>query len=197
MMHLPTVPKEGEQLVHSGLARILARGVAAPAAFRNIDIRSVKIQDGHAVYDLGLDAVRPGASLDSARRSAIRYLVSDRSKPVAAAEVLVDGNQRATLLANVNSGPFVASFAQALSDLAHRAEVVSGTFEARLLRVSAIAVVAVWLKSEAGAADLVYPIAPAPRYLQIGRLYPVDEFLAAIRPAGVALVAAGNARSTP
>jgi hypothetical protein len=197
MMHFLPTPRGGEQLVHGGLSRILARGSAAPAAFSNIDLRSVKVQQAHAVYDLGLDVIRSGGSLDAARRSAVRYLVEDRSKVVAAAEVVVDGNQRATLLANVNSGPFVASSAQALSELVHRAEVVSGTFEARLLRVSAIAVIAVWLKSESGGADLIYPIAPAPPVLQVGRLYTVEEFLAALRPASVALVAAGNSRSTP
>ena len=58
----------------------------------------------------------------------------------------------------------------------------ANVYEVRLLRFSAIYVAALWLKSVAGAADIIVPLAPAPSALQAGKRYTADEFLAAIRP---------------
>lgn len=195
-MYFSSSPKNGEQLVQNGLVRVVARGLAAPAHLRQINLNSAKIRDAHAVYDLGLDAIRAGADLTATKRSAVRYIVDDANKPIVAAEVLVDGNERATLLANLNSGPFVASSAQALSDLARSAEVKAGSFEVRLLRVAPLAVMAVWLKSDTAEPDIIYPIVPAPSYLKAGRLYSASDFLAALRPAAAARLAVANPKTT-
>jgi hypothetical protein len=60
--------------------------------------------------------------------------------------------------------------------------VGAASYEVRLLRFSAIALMALWLKPDSGAADIIYPLAPAPDGLQAERAYAVDEFLAAIVP---------------
>jgi hypothetical protein len=38
----------------------------------------------------------------------------------------------------------------------------AGSYEVRLLRFSAIALMALWLKPDAGGADIIYPMDPAP-----------------------------------
>ncbi len=66
-------------------------------------------------------------------------------------------------MANINYGPFVEATARALSQVATLSAVGAGSYEVRLLRFSAIALMALWLKPDSGGADIIYPLAPAPR----------------------------------
>jgi hypothetical protein len=85
-------------------------------------------------------------------------------------------------LANVNHGPYVEATARALAQVATLSAVGAGSYEVRLLRFSAIGLMALWLKPDAGGADIIYPLAPAPDGLQAERAYSVDEFLQVIVP---------------
>jgi hypothetical protein len=58
----------------------------------------------------------------------------------------------------------------------------SGSYEVSLLRFSAIAALALWLKPDSGGADILYPLAPAPAPLEADKPYSEEEFLAAIKP---------------
>lgn len=196
-VHFATSPQNGEVLVLGGLTRLVARGANAPLAMRNIDLRSVQIRPPQAVFDLLADEIAQGGGLETARRGATRYLVNAPSGPLAAAEVRVDADTKATLLVNINSGPFVASSARALDQIALLEVVKNGSYEARLLRFSAIAVVAIWLKPDSGTGDIIYPLAPAPAFLQAEKTYSASEFLALIRPAAQAIIAAKGTTTVP
>jgi hypothetical protein len=130
---------------------------------------------------LHVDEVVGGAGLESAHFTGNRYLIRSPAGPVAAAEVLTDNSGAATLLKGINFGPFVEATARGLDRLANLNEVGSASYEARLLRFSAIYLVAIWLKPEAPAGDLLYPLAPAPDPIQAERLYGVGEFLGSAR----------------
>ena len=136
----------------------------------------------HAVYDLRADAVANGGGLESAVFSGFRYLVEDGDTSVAAAEVQTDAAGNATLLANLNYGPFVAATAQALPRVAALAPVNAGSYEVRALRFAAIGLMALWLKPAAGGADIIYPLAPAPPGLQADQPYSADDFFRAVAP---------------
>ena len=69
---------------------------------------------------------------------------------MAAAEVQTDTAGNATLLANLNYGPFVAATAQALPRVATLAPVSAGSYEVRALRFAAIGLMALWLKPDSG-----------------------------------------------
>ena len=53
-----------------------------------------------------------------------------------------------------------------------------------------MAVMALWLRGAGGSADIVVPLAPAPAPLVAGRHYSDADFLAALRPAAQAKLAA-------
>lgn len=170
-------PKNGSAIVSAGLERLAARqGTPGPA------IGASTIEPPHAVYDLRADAIAAGGGLETARLSGFRYLVKSTGAAVAAAEVTTDASGNATLLANVNYGPYVAASAQALDELSAPATAPAGSYEARLLRFSAIYLVAIWLKADPGGSDIVYPLAPAPPGLEAGRRYAASDFLNAIVP---------------
>lgn len=179
-LHFATEPKNGTALVQKGLNRLSTR--TSPLSGRAVDFSALQVQQPHAVYDLRADAVARGGGLASASASSFRYLVQAGGANIAAAEVLADATGTATLLANLNYGPYVEATARALAQVATLTSVSAGSYEVRLLRFSAIALMALWLKPDSGGADIIYPLAPAPEGLQAEQQYSADDFMKAIRP---------------
>lgn len=147
-IHFAVEPINGSALVHKGLGRVATR--TNPLSARGVDLTTLQLSPPHAVYDLRADLVAAGGGLESANATGFRYLVQAGGGNVAAGEVLADASGAATLLANINYGPFVEATAQGLTEVAKLPAVSAGSFEARLLRFSAIALVALWLKSDSG-----------------------------------------------
>ncbi len=173
-------PQNGLTIVRAGLDRLAARqGPLGPA---QPTIGASTIEPPHAVYDLRADEISNGGGLESAHLTAFRYLVKSAGSAVAAAEVSTDASGKASLLANVNYGPYVAASSQALDELSAPAAAPAGSYEARLLRFAAIYLVALWLKADPGGSDIVIPLAPAPGSIQAGRRYTAQEFLDLITP---------------
>jgi hypothetical protein len=173
-------PANGTDLVRAGLNRLSTR--TSHLTGRGVDVNALQVTKPHAVYDLRADAVANGGGLESAVFSGFRYLVGDGDTAVAAAEVQADTAGNATLLANLNYGPFVAATAQALPKVAALAPVSAGSYEVRALRFAAIGLMALWLKPDSGGADIIYPLAPAPPGLQADEPYTADDFFRAVRP---------------
>jgi hypothetical protein len=173
-------PQNGLTIVRAGLDRLAARqGPLGPA---QPTIGATTIEPPHAVYDLRADEISNGGGLESAHLTGFRYLVKSAGSAVAAAEISTDASGRASLLANINYGPYVTASAQALDELSSPATAPVGSYEARLLRFSAVYLVALWLKADPGGSDIVVPLAPAPGSIRSGRRYTVPEFLDAIIP---------------
>jgi hypothetical protein len=147
-LHFATEPKNGTALVQKALGKLATR--PSPLSERAVDFNALQVQQPHAVYDLRADAIAHGDGLASAKASGFRYLIGTVGTTVAAAEVLADANGNATLLANVNHGPYVEATARALAQVATLSAVGAGSYEVRLLRFSAIGLMALWLKPDAG-----------------------------------------------
>jgi hypothetical protein len=179
-LRFPAEPANGTSLVLEGLNRLSTR--RSPLSERGTDFSSLQVSQCHPVYDLRADAIVSGGGLASANRSGFRYLIESGGVAVAAAEVAVDTTGTATLLANINYGPYVEATEQALTNVGTLAPVATGSYEVRLLRFAAIYLVAIWLKADSGGADIIYPLAPAPAPLQAEQPYTPDDFIQAILP---------------
>jgi hypothetical protein len=81
-------------------------------------------------------------------------------------------------LAQFNFGPFPAQIAAVLDTFAN----YPGEYEARLLRIPALHVEALWLKSADAAWDRLVPLSPAPPPLRPGDVYEADLFFGEIEP---------------
>lgn len=173
-------PVNGTRLVQTGLRRLAAR----PSYLSPIvsDFSSLQVSQPHLVYDLRAEAIAGGGGLETATLSGLRYLVEDGSTPVAAAEVSMDGTGSATALANLNYGPYVQATAEALTEVATLTAVAAGLYEVRLLRFAAIYLMALWLRSDSGGADIIYPLAPAPTGLNAGQAYSPEDLVQIVRP---------------
>ncbi len=175
-----TEPSNGTSLVSISLKRLAKR--KNPLSEKGVDIESLQIHPPQAVYDLHADEIAAGQGIGSAHATGFRYLIGPLDTPAAAAEVVTDRSGAAQLVANISYGPFVASSARALRQITNLSQTKSGSYEIRLLRFSALPVLALWLKADAGGTDIVYPLAPAPAALQAEKAYSPEEFLAAIMP---------------
>ncbi len=83
-------------------------------------------------------------------------------------------------LDHVNEGPFVKATAAAQKAAAKLPQVREGSVEARVIRIPALYVMALWLKDLDGDDDVVIPMAPAPPFLEANRPYTEREFLKAL-----------------
>lgn len=194
-LHYATEPQNGAELVRAGLNQLATR--ASYLSTRNIELGATELKPPHAIYDLRADEIARGAGLASARATGFRYMVEAPGGSIAAAEVQADASGKAALLATVNYGPYVVATTRALDDLAKLEQVGAGSFEVRLLRFSAIQLMAIWLKSDAGGADIVYPLAPAPTALKAETPYSVDDFLKAITPLAKVRAESADPKKTP
>jgi hypothetical protein len=83
---------------------------------------------------------------------------------------------------DLNTGRFARSTADAVRLLESQEAVQKGTYELRLLRIAALHLMALWLRSDKGADDLVLVLPPAPPDLQVDVPYRADELLTLLRP---------------
>jgi hypothetical protein len=194
-IHYAQAPANGTELVRAGLEKAASRPSALTG--RATDLSGLDLSAPHRVYDLRADQIAGGAGLDSATETGFRYLVSGGGRHVAGAEVHVDASGAATLLANINYGPYVEATAQAIAKAGALSAVAAASYEARVLRFAAIGVMALWLSPDAGGADIVYPMAPTPAGLEAERAYTEAEFLAAIRPLAERRAAKKDPASVP
>jgi hypothetical protein len=183
-------PESGTQLVKSGLNRLSSRRNQLSSVVE--DFSSLEVSLPHPVYDLRADAIARGEGLESASLSGLRYLVGDGNRTLAAAEVSIDEDGSATRLANINYGPYVQSTVQTLTEVAEHNAVASGSYEVRLLRFAAIYLVALWLKSDSGEPDMIYPLAPAPPGFDTAQAYTPEGFVEIVRPLAQERVATGR-----
>jgi hypothetical protein len=154
-------------------------------ALRDIVREELTLVAPHRVYTLGLDAFME-RGLEGAVFTGWRFLVADRDRVIASAELAGDSGESPLL----NGGPYVTSTAAVIDELERLPEVTAGDFELRLLKVPALHVVAAWL---AGDQQLAVPLAPSPGFLESGRPYSEPDFAEALRgPAQRVLAAEGT-----
>lgn len=156
----------------------------------------LSIEAPHEVFTLGLDQLSAGTPLDSAQAGGWRYLLRRDNQAVASAQTMTDAGGE-PVFAQFNSGPFVASTAEAL----RRAEQIAGVhgheaLEPRLLHVPALHAMALWLHGADPDGDVVIPLKPVPPRVDPDRQYSVQEYLAALREIATGVDAVGQDDTT-
>ena len=182
-IEFPTPPADALKAATDGVVevhRAEAPGRARVRGLRDIGPKGRRLASPHRVHNLRLtDLGKPGALRD-APMTAWRYLVEDDGAAVASAEVGVDAKGAVRGLDHVNEGPFVKATAAAQKAAEKLPQVRDGKVEARVIRIPALYVMALWLKDLDGDSDVIVPMAPAPPYLEANRPYTEREFLKAL-----------------
>ncbi|TDC59825.1 hypothetical protein E1258_16685 [Micromonospora sp. KC207] len=175
-----TPPSETETTAMTGLreiARSAQFATAGGVALMTAPADNAVLSAPHPVHHVGLDAVAARRPLTEAPTTGWRFLVTTESTAVASSEVATDANGQPERFEQVNEGPYVQSTAWTLRDLAGAPEVQTDTYEPHLLKIPGIYVVALWLRQLDGDGNLFVPLAPAPDFLEAGRVYREDDLL--------------------
>jgi hypothetical protein len=186
-----TPPARALDLVRASLAHLVTSVTPSPLMVNRIDKLCVGVPQ--LAYDAFLRDVAEGHGLDRARLTAYRYLVFTSGQAVAAVEVAVGRGGAVTEVTGINVGPFVAATVTAIQTAEKLDGADQTSYELRLLRISAMSVMALWLHAEQGERDLLIPLSPAPDDLTAGQVYPPAAFFALLRARAAARVALGDA----
>jgi hypothetical protein len=189
----PEAPKPSVEALHAMLPAFIASATIRQTAPRFAASLLASPQSlaspglSYPVYALGLADVASGAGVRKAKLSAWRHEFAAEGE-VVSAEVSAGRRPQFTGL-NVNSR--FRSVQEELRLAAEAAEFAGKSYEARLLQISAMGIRALWLKAKSRShADVVIPLAPTRRELTAGRHYSPEEFIAALRGAAEAMLAA-------
>jgi hypothetical protein len=141
----------------------------------------------YPVYALGLADIASGAGVRRAKLSAWRHEFGAEGE-VVSAEVSAG---RRPHFAGLNVNSRFRSVLQELRLATEATDLAGKSYEARLLQISAMGVRALWLKAQSRShADVVIPLEPTRRELIAGRHYSFAEFIAALKGAAEAMLAA-------
>lgn len=169
-------------LARNALARLWARGARGPLVVRAHALEQLHLAAPHPVFDLTLDDVVAGRGLESAHRCGLRLLVLAGDRAVAAVE-LVPGPGPLPVV-HLQLGDLPEANAVALRSAESLAPVLARDHELRLLRISALHLLAVWAHGES---DILVPLAPAPHGLVAGSPGSPEALLGALREPARAL----------
>jgi hypothetical protein len=189
----PQAPKPSIEALHAMLPAFIASATIRQTAPRFAASLLASPQSlvspglSYPVYALGLADVASGAGVRKAKLSAWRHEFAAKGE-VVSAEVSAG---RRPQFAGLNVNSRFRSVQEELRLAAEAAEFAGKSYEARLLQISAMGVRALWLKAKSRShADVVIPLAPTRRELTAGRHYSSEEFIAALKGAAEAMLAA-------
>jgi hypothetical protein len=132
------------------------------------------------VYVLGLSDV-VGAGVGNAHHAGWAHVLPSSAS---ARPVLVDTAVRANqhVFAAVTENATAADLRGRIAALQNDPVVAATAYDAALLKIPAMGLIAVWLRDAAKKNDLVVPLAPAPASVTAGHHYTVPQLLAAVGP---------------
>jgi len=160
-------------MLRARLSELAGRTEFPRRALTRASPEDVSLAAGHDVYQLTLEQLAAGAGLEAAAVVGQRFLVLDRDRAIASAELFGAGADSVV----ATEGPFVLGTVEAIEAAEADPQLADGRYELRLLRVPAIALVALWLKDDDGGPGAVAPLRPVPPPLEAGRRYAPAEIM--------------------
>jgi hypothetical protein len=171
-------PDESQRIAQAGLQHMAKFAQDADVAeLTSLRADEAELAAPHTMYDIRLDDLVARRTLRDSALAGWRYLAMVDRRAVASSEVAVDADGRPAGLRLVNMGTFVDSTALAIQDLTEKVEIQRSSYELRLLNIPGLCAVILWLSQLDGDKDLFVPLAPAPDYLEAGRIYGENELL--------------------
>ncbi len=173
-------PSEASETMRANLSMMMSKqAFRTPNLLRLSRDRTGRIPEVQAAlptYNLGLEELAREKDIKQAKEVGWRYLLKENREVIASIDILTRRNER-PVFAQTNEGPYVRGISKALTRVAEMDEVQRTDFEARVLTVPALKIVALWLKDDTGNDDLIMPIEPTPPPLVPNKEMSVKEFL--------------------
>jgi hypothetical protein len=178
-LQVPEPPEQGVGIIREALSSAINQPNVAAFAVAEAEPDKLATAAPHKVYFVGLTDLAEGRLLSAAQLKGWRYLIFEQDRPVVAAELQTDADE-ALHFSNVNRGPYVAGTVEGVN-FAESLDIVNNEdFELRVLEISSLYLVALWLY---GQRDLLIPLKPAPEELEPLRVYEENEIIDRLRGA--------------
>jgi hypothetical protein len=186
---IPTVPDDAVRALAVGLQLLatspmvtnrMLRGQAAITRFMTARTANPAAKPDLSLPWFVLNLSDGPKGLTAPRQVGWRHLLStgDPGGFALSDTTIRDSSQH--VFAGLGESPFASDLEGRLAALRRDPTVSAGSYEAALLQVPAVYVMAIWLRDTAHHNDLVVPVAPAPPPLAAGRQYSTPQFLDAI-----------------
>jgi hypothetical protein len=132
---------------------------------------------------VGAEIALNGRGLDAAELVGFRYIVHAADGELSVAEIRVDATPGAPPMTMTKRiyGSYAKALAGRLDEVEKLPEVAARTYELRVLECPGISL-ALWLKGDQGAPDILWPLSPAASEFHPDRPYSADEYLNIVRP---------------
>jgi len=176
----PKAPANGVQALRPALqAALQTRGFGINPQFAKAIPSKVSLSEPYRGYALSLDDLAQGKGLNAATLGDWHYLVFSDGVSIADAQLAEVAGQ--VEFSSLNHGAMAASTVNALTLAENAAQLQGKTYELRVLFVSALHLVAIWLHGADD--DVLIPVDPTPKDLAATRLYNEASLLALLTPA--------------
>lgn len=192
----PQAPSQGVHILRPALqAALQTKGFGINNGFATAVPSKITLSEPYRGYTLSLEDLALGKGLKNATSGNWHYLVFADGTTLADAELAEV--QGAVEFSSLNHGAIAPSTVKALKLAENTPSLQGKSYELRMLFVSALHFVAIWLHvSGAENEDVVIPIAPTPTTLAGTQVYSEAALLALLKPAAGQLKAQFDADTT-
>lgn len=175
----PKAPSNGVRTLRPVLqAALQTQGFGINRQFASAAPAKISLSEAYRGYSLSLEDLSQGKGLKDARIGDWHYLVFADGVSIADAQLAeVRGHVE---FASLNHGNLATATVDALKLAEQSPQLQGKTVELRVLFVSALHVVAIWL--HAAGEDVLIPIEPTPKELALTGLYSEAALLAQLKP---------------
>ncbi|WP_426235057.1 hypothetical protein [Pseudomonas sp. TWP3-2] len=176
----PKAPSNGVQTLRPALqAALQTLGFGINRQFAAAAPAKISLSEAYRGYSLSLEDLSHGKGLKEAKVGDWHYMVFADGVTIADAQLAdVRGHVE---FASLNHGTLAAATVDALKLAEQSPQLHGKSVELRVLFISALHVVAIWL--HAAGEDVLIPIEPTPKELAVTQLYSEAALLAQLKPA--------------
>ena len=176
----PKAPSNGVQVLRPALqAALQTQGFGINRQFAAAVPGQIRLSEGYRGYSLSLENLSLGKGLKDAEIGDWHYLVFADGATIADAQLAdVRGHVE---FASHNHGTLAAATVAALKLAEQSPQLQGKTVELRVLFISALHVVAIWLHADGE--EVLIPIEPTPKELAVTQLYSEVTLFARLKPA--------------
>jgi hypothetical protein len=157
-------------------------GLAEMIRYHRVPKDLPKLDTPQQIYILSLQDIVQGKGIGDPKPMVWEFLIGAASGPAVAICVAHPAPGQLPRMTSVTRGPAPAEALEATRQVEKLPQVQAGNYELRRLRIAGLSMGAFWLRSLGRGPDLAVPYHALDQELEKMRAYPMDEFLAVVRP---------------
>jgi hypothetical protein len=157
-------------------------GLAEMIRYHRVPKDLPKLDTPQQIYILSLQEIVQGKGIPDPKPMVWEFLIGTASGPAVAISVAHPAPGQPPRMTSVTRGSDPAEALQATRQVEKLPQVQARNYELRRLRIAGLSIGCIWLRALGAGPDLAVPSHALDQELEKMRAYPLDEFLAVVRP---------------